>query len=98
MSQQVNVVALCRAKPGRETETRETLEAVAAPTRLEPGCLRYTLHVDRAKPGDFWFYETWESQDALDQHMSCAATAVLIDRLDDLLAEPATLLTLTPLA
>ncbi len=37
-------------------------------SRLEEGCLNYWLYEDSFEPGKFFFYEEWESRDAVDFH------------------------------
>lgn len=98
MATEIHILAHCRAKAGRELETRQLLESIIEPTCQEPGCIKYTLHVDRDRPTDFWFVETWADQAAVDTHMATDGTARLIAKLADLLAEPATLISMEKLA
>jgi quinol monooxygenase YgiN len=56
------------AVPGHEEELAAQLQALVAPTHLEPGCLIYQLHRDPAEAGKFMFYERFVSQEALDSH------------------------------
>jgi quinol monooxygenase YgiN len=65
---EVAVVAILVAKPGKEEELRQVLEANVEPTRKERGALQYDLHRDNDEPRRFIFVERWESQDALDAH------------------------------
>jgi quinol monooxygenase YgiN len=65
---EVAVVAIFVAKPGKEEELRQVLEANVAPTREERGALQYDLHRDIEEPRRFIFVERWESKDALDAH------------------------------
>ena len=94
MSEEVQMLALCRAKTGLEAETRSVLEAFVKTTRKEPGCISYTLQVDADRPTDFWFIERWANQAAIDAHLANEATASLVADLAELLAEPATLISL----
>jgi quinol monooxygenase YgiN len=59
-----------QAAPGHEKELGGQLHALVAPTREEPGCLVYELHLDPEDPGKFMFYEKFTSQAALDQHLT----------------------------
>jgi quinol monooxygenase YgiN len=68
MSEVVTVVARGRAKPGQEARVREALTAVLAPTRAEPGCINYDLHVSLSDPRDFLIHENWQSAAALEAH------------------------------
>ena len=63
----VHVIARSVARRGRENQLRELLRGMLAPTRAESGCKLYELYESDSK-GRFYFYETWESQAALDQH------------------------------
>jgi len=63
----VYVIARSVARRGRENLLRELLRGMLAPTRAESGCKLYELYESDSK-GRFYFYETWESQAALDQH------------------------------
>jgi len=63
----VYVIARSVARRGREDQLRELLRGMLAPTRAESGCKLYELYESDSK-GRFYFYETWESQAALDQH------------------------------
>ena len=64
---EVSVIARSVARRGSESQLRELLWGMLAPTRAESGCKLYELYESDAK-GRFYFYETWESQAALDQH------------------------------
>jgi quinol monooxygenase YgiN len=59
------------AKPGRADEVRELL--LMNPRRIEagePGNLAFAVHRGRDDPNEFWLYETWESEEAVNQHES----------------------------
>ncbi|MFX0576209.1 putative quinol monooxygenase [Nocardia nepalensis] len=76
------------AKPGRETELRETLEDMVAPTLAEAGCLAYELYLHPSDPSRVVLLEEWVDEAALAAHFEtphlkeCAAT------LDEILIEP----------
>ncbi|WP_250472121.1 putative quinol monooxygenase [Caballeronia sp. GAFFF1] len=65
---EVAVVAIFIAKPGKEEELRQVLEANVEPTRQERGALQYDLHRDIKEPRRFIFVERWESEAALADH------------------------------
>jgi quinol monooxygenase YgiN len=69
MMAEVRVIARFVARKGKETELRAVLEGMLAPTRAELGCKLYELYESDSE-GRFYFYETWESPDALDQHVA----------------------------
>ena len=61
---EVTIVAEIIARNGREDDLRAALKGLVKPTLALPGCRRYDLHEDRARPGHFLFYETWRSRAA----------------------------------
>jgi quinol monooxygenase YgiN len=58
------------AAPNREKDLENALRALVAPTRGEPGCLAYRLHLDPANPAKLMFYEKFADQAALDAHIA----------------------------
>lgn len=64
----VHVVAVFNAKPDRIAELRSLLHGLVAPTRREPGCIRYDLCQSDTDPADFIFIEEWDTAAALDAH------------------------------
>lgn len=85
----VDVVAHLHAKPGREAELRQVLEGFVAPTRLEPGCIRYDLFLDLDHPNRFTFIEEWASREDLIQHGQSPHITDGRQHFPELLAEPA---------
>jgi quinol monooxygenase YgiN len=80
----VTVVATFQARPGKESELKQALISLVAPTRKEAGCLNYDLHVSPEVPGKFLFHENWTSQAHLDAHLKSAHIAALLPRVDEL--------------
>jgi len=64
---EVYVIARSVARRGSESQLRELLRGMLAPTRAESGCKLYELYESDSE-GRFYFYEIWESRAALDQH------------------------------
>ena len=58
-----------------------------APTRAESGCKLYELY-ESGEWGRFYFYELWESQDALKQHAASPHYKHLELTVGDILQEP----------
>ncbi len=81
----LTVVATIVAKPGQEAATEEVLKALIAPTRQDPGYIRYDLHRDLENPRAFLFYETWENQAALDAHLDTPHLEAFKARIPELL-------------
>jgi quinol monooxygenase YgiN len=80
----ITVVATFQARPGQETELKNALISLVAPTRKEAGCLNYDLHASPEDPAKFLFHETWTSKAALDAHLQNTHIMVLLPRLDKL--------------
>lgn len=64
----ITVVAVMKAKPGKEDELRAAALALVEPTRQEEGCVQYDLHVHLVDPGSLVFYENWTSVEHLARH------------------------------
>lgn len=82
------MLAVLKARPGKEEEVRSALAAVVGLTRQEPGCLQYDLHVGVGAPGSFAIYERWRDQAAIDAHMKMPYVQSFFARVPDMLAEP----------
>jgi quinol monooxygenase YgiN len=80
----VTVIATFQARPGKETELKDSLIDLVAPTRREAGCLNYDLHASPESPAKFLFHENWTSQAHLDAHLKSAHIAALLPRVDEL--------------
>ncbi len=65
----VHVIARFVALEGRENQLRALLQGMLTPTRAESGCESYELYESDTR-GRFYLNETWESQAALDRHMT----------------------------
>ncbi|MGC8659154.1 MAG: putative quinol monooxygenase [Desulfomonilaceae bacterium] len=85
---QVTVVAKVMAKPGMEEVVKNTLMGLVSPTRKEPGCLNYDLHVSSENKGMFLFYENWRSKKDLDDHLAMPYLQDFLGRSSEILAEP----------
>jgi quinol monooxygenase YgiN len=94
----VHVVALLKAKPGQAATLRDAALALVGQVRPEPGCILYTLHVDRDDPSHLAFYESWANQAALDAHNQTPHLQAFAATLGDLLAEPIRIIRLEKLA
>lgn len=93
---QIGVVAKIVAKPGKEKETLEELQRMIAPTRKEPGCIKYVLHRSAENPAEYWFVEEWSSKAELDSHMQTPHFVSLEERVLEL-TESAEVVVLEPL-
>lgn len=66
----LTVVAKVVARKDAVEPLTAELHKLVAPTRLERGCIAYTLHQDLDDPTVFLFYEIWEDAACLEQHMN----------------------------
>jgi quinol monooxygenase YgiN len=86
--QPVTVVALLRAKPGREQELKNALTALVIPSHADAGCINYDLHQGLEDPARFMFHENWQSRQHLDDHLQQPHLKAFLGKADQLLAEP----------
>jgi quinol monooxygenase YgiN len=63
-----------RAKPGKEQDLRDALEALIEPTSQEEGYVNYDLHQGIEDSSLFYLYENWESVDTHETHMHTPAS------------------------
>jgi quinol monooxygenase YgiN len=80
----ITVIATFEARPGKETELRNALIGLVAPTRKEAGCLNYDLHVLPENSAKFLFHENWTTKVALDAHLQAAHVQALLPRVGEL--------------
>jgi len=69
MSKPLTIVARIKAKPGKEKALAFELIKLVAPTLVEAGCWQYDMHRDREDPGNFLFFENWETKEQWQAHM-----------------------------
>jgi len=81
----VTVIAHMRAKPGKEQDLRNGLEALIEPTRQDEGYVNYDLHQGIEDPSLFYLYENWESMDTHETHMHTPHLEEFASRLEELL-------------
>lgn len=56
------------ARAGKETQLKEVLLSLIAPTLQEEGCIHYSLYQSKNNPRQFMFYENWSSKEAFEKH------------------------------
>lgn len=83
----VTVIARMKAKPGKEQQLKAELLKLIAPSRKDPGCINYDLHIGAADPAEFVFYENWTSKALLDAHLATPHLKVFLSIEDTLVAE-----------
>lgn len=84
--QSVVVVARIVALPDKVEELKAVLLELIAPTRQEPGVIKYELLQNQADPTDFTFVEEWESGSALDTHLATPHLQAAVAKLEGLTA------------
>lgn len=65
----VAAIAKVTAVEGKAEQALEALRELVDAAQEEPGTSAYALHVDAADPGVFWFYELYESEEAMSEHV-----------------------------
>ncbi|MDF1553209.1 MAG: putative quinol monooxygenase [Deferrisomatales bacterium] len=85
---QVTVIARCKAKKGLEERVRDEILVLVEPTRAEPGCINYDLHVSADDPAQFVLYENWTSKGELDKHLAMPYLERFKELAEQLLAAP----------
>ena len=84
----LTVVAEILAKPGKEEQVRIALMKLIEPTRNETGCVQYDLHESLNQPGRFLFFENWNSDTALSEHLQTPHIREAAAALEPIMAEP----------
>jgi quinol monooxygenase YgiN len=91
MSVPMKTVALFLAKEGCEAELEDLLRSMIAPSREEPGNLRYDLWREAAEPGHFVLDELYVDEDAVASHRVSAHFKNYIARIGELASRTAVL-------
>lgn len=79
------VVAVLKAKQGKEQEMEDALRWIVPQVENEPGTLQYALHRARKQPGTFLMYEAYRDKDALNAHSATSYFSQLFAKIGDLL-------------
>lgn len=88
MNLPLNVVAIMKAKPGKEAQLHTLLLAALPHFQQEPGCQAYALLTDLENPTRFVSYESWDDEAALQAHMKAPTLTDAMPVLEKILAEP----------
>jgi quinol monooxygenase YgiN len=84
----LTVVALIKAKPGKEDQVRQELLSLVGPSRKDAGCLNYDLHQGKDNSALFLFHENWTSKSHLDAHLQKPDLQAVLGRVVQMAAEP----------
>lgn len=66
----ITIIAILKARKGKEHQVWNELLKVVTPSRAEEGCLEYVLHESQEHPGQFVLYETWKDETAIHEHVA----------------------------
>lgn len=84
MTHAVKVVAVLTARPGAADRLRALLDGMLAPSRAEPGNLRYDLWQDQGEPGRFFLDELYADPDAVAAHRATPHFQAYLAAINDL--------------
>lgn len=79
------VVAVMKAKQGKEQEMEDALKNIVPKVASEEGTLAYALNKARKDPCTFLIYEKYRDKDALNLHSSTPYFAELFEKIAPLL-------------
>ena len=79
------VVAIMKAKVGREQELENALRGMIPKVETEEGTLVYTLHRAKKEQGKFLVYEKYRNKEALTQHSSTPYFTELFAKIGSML-------------
>ncbi|WP_246036124.1 putative quinol monooxygenase [Sinomonas susongensis] len=92
--QEVWLMPVFTPEPGREAELRGALLDLQRTSRLDHGCIEYSVY---AVDGRFVLIEGWDSRTDLQKHNEQGHVRDFVALCSDLLAEPFTVTPMTPL-
>jgi quinol monooxygenase YgiN len=84
MTNKVKIVAVLTAKPNATERLRNLLDGMLAPSRAEPGNLRYDLWRDQTQPGRFVLDELYRDADAVAAHQATPHFQAYLAEIGDL--------------
>lgn len=84
MTNPVKIVAILAARTGKAEELTALLVGMTAPSRAEPGNLRYDLWCDQANPDRFVLDELYTGNDAIAAHRETPHFKNYLSRINDL--------------
>lgn len=83
----LSVVAVIKAKPGKESDLEQLLHMLVQGTHEEPGCLTYALHRAQKETGTFIFVEKWKTQADLAAHFETPHIKEALRRKPELISQ-----------
>jgi quinol monooxygenase YgiN len=82
------VIARARAQRGKETDLEKALRDVAAPTRMQRGCLDFSLYRSQQDGAVIVGVERWASAEEHNRHLQGPHVQKLMAAMSGILAEP----------
>ena len=82
------IFARFHARPGNEGALADTLLAVSAPTREEPGCLGHHVFRSNRDPQLFYIHSRWRDEAAFERHISLPHTVRFVEQVEPLIDHP----------
>ena len=86
MEQQIEVVAVLVAQPGKEADVEAVLSPLADASREEEGCIEYGFYRPWADAARILAFEIWADEAPLDFHFNTEHFKSAIGQLESLLA------------
>jgi quinol monooxygenase YgiN len=84
MANHVKIMAVLTARPGKAEDLRALLDGMLAPSRAEPGNLRYDLWQDQADPARFVLDELYAGSEAVAAHRATPHFQSYLSAVNDL--------------
>lgn len=81
LAKEVTCIAHLEAKEGQRDTLLSILTGLIKPSRSEPGCLSYKLHINSENPNMFTFIDKFKDQAAFDYHCESPHVKEAFDNL-----------------
>jgi quinol monooxygenase YgiN len=86
-AESLTVVVQIKAKPGKESQLRQELLSLVAPSRKDAGCLNYDLHQALDNHALFLLHENWTTEAHLEQHLQKPDVKAMLAKLEQMVTE-----------
>jgi quinol monooxygenase YgiN len=85
---ELDIIARFHARPGRESEVAAAIQAIAQPTRAEPGCIGYQAVRGTRDPALFFIHSRWKDEAAFEHHATLPHTVAFLATVAPLIDHP----------
>lgn len=85
---QHTVMAILKAKLGKEHQLREDLLKIGRLTRQEDGCIGFQLYHDPENASQFGLYEQWESKEQYQKQFQKPYVVEFLKKVKSLVEKP----------